>query len=102
MVLLSHVVHKQAQNTPVDAQFVDCYAFGGYGVDVFFVISGFIVPYVLAVESGSLSHSASLTLARLTYRLFEVPVTRGLNRGWSERVKAWEAVPVHGKLPVPR
>jgi peptidoglycan/LPS O-acetylase OafA/YrhL len=65
MVLLSHVVHKHAQNTPVEAQFLDWFTFGGYGVDIFFVISGFIIPYVLAGESGTLPHSVSFMMRRI-------------------------------------
>ena len=65
MVLLLHVVHKHAQNTPGDAHFADWFTFGGYGVDIFFVISGFIIPYVLAGEAGSPLHSLSFMVRRV-------------------------------------
>lgn len=46
LVVFSHIRHKHLQNSEPVAQFMSGYDFGPYGVDIFFVISGFIIAYI--------------------------------------------------------
>lgn len=46
LVVFSHIRHKHMQFSEAPAQFMTAYDFGPYGVDIFFVISGFIIAYI--------------------------------------------------------
>ncbi len=55
LVVFSHIREKNLQNAESATQILEWFNFGPYGVDIFFVISGFIIAYIMPVNSYGFS-----------------------------------------------
>ena len=65
LVVFSHIREKNLQNSPQAAQILDWFNFGPYGVDIFFVISGFIIAYIVPTGSYGFSDVKEFLVRRV-------------------------------------
>lgn len=65
LVVFSHIRHKQFQNTPDASHFLDWLSIGPYGVDIFFVISGFIIAYITPVTAHTFADVKNFMARRI-------------------------------------
>ncbi|HFC05028.1 MAG TPA: acyltransferase [Rhizobiales bacterium] len=65
LVVFSHIRHKHLQNTPDASHFLDWMSVGPYGVDIFFVISGFIIAYITPVTAYTFTDVKNFMARRL-------------------------------------
>ncbi len=65
LVIFSHIRHKQDTAAHYGFQWLEWFNFGEYGVDIFFVISGFIIAYISPKARHSLLDVFNFMMKRI-------------------------------------
>ncbi len=65
LVVLSHISHKLDQYYGSHEHLLAIFSFGNYGVDIFFVISGFIIAYIIPAGNYSLKQLRDFLVMRV-------------------------------------